>query len=53
MQPGTHGYQEIINFNEFIGYSVERETGKKTATSWGKIHYAKDGIHIVPTEPRL
>lgn len=52
-QAGTAGYQEIVDFKEFIGYSVEYETGKKTATSWGKIHYAKGGVHIVPTKPRL
>jgi hypothetical protein len=27
-------------------------TKEKTWTTWGKIHYAKDGIHIVPTKPR-
>ena len=47
-QPGLPGYQEIVNFGEFIGYSVNRETGKKAATTWGKIHYAKDSAHIVP-----
>lgn len=49
---GVAGYQEIVDFGEFIGYSVDRETGNKIATNWGKIHYAKDGVHIVPTEPR-
>jgi tetratricopeptide (TPR) repeat protein len=49
--PGTAGYQEIINFEEFIGYAV-KETGEKTATTWGKIHYAKNGVHIVPYQPR-
>ena len=52
-QVGTAGYKEIVNFKEFIGYVVDWETGEKIATSWGKIHYAKDGIHIVPTKPRL
>lgn len=46
------GYKELVNFNEFIGYAIDRETGKKIATTWGKIHYAQDGIHIVPTRPR-
>ena len=50
--PGTAGYQEIVNFQEFIGYEVNPTTGKKTATTWGKIHYAKDGVHVVPTKPR-
>jgi filamentous hemagglutinin len=47
--PGIPCYQEIVNFQEFIGYVVDRETGEKIATTWGKIHYAKDGVHIVPT----
>jgi hypothetical protein len=34
-----------------IGYAVDEATGESTATTWGKIHYAKDGVHIVPTEP--
>lgn len=40
-QAGTAGYQEIVDFKEFIGHSVHPDTGKKTATNWGKIHYAK------------
>lgn len=52
-QPGTAGYQELVNFGEFIGYDIERETGVRTATTWGKIHYAQDGVHIVPSKPRL
>ena len=50
--PGTSGYQEIVDFGEFIGYWVNPTTGEKNVTSWGKIHYAKDGVHIVPTKPR-
>jgi hypothetical protein len=50
--PGMPGYVEIINFGEFIGYAIERTTGEKVATTWGKIHYAKDGVHIIPTKPR-
>lgn len=52
IKPGVPGYQETVNFGEFIGYAVDRDTGKKIATTWGKIHYAKDGVHIVPTNPR-
>ena len=52
LPPGTSGYQEIVNFGEFIGYAIDRDTGEKIATSWGKIHYAKDGVHIVPRKPR-
>ena len=51
-QPGYSGYQEIIDFKEFIGYSIDRQTGEKIATNWGKIHYAENGTHIVPTKPR-
>lgn len=46
--PGAPGYKEIVDFKECIGYFVDRNTGKKIATSWGKIHYAKDGVHVVP-----
>lgn len=52
MKPGVPRYKEIVNFKEFIGYHVNQKTGVKTSTTWGKIHYAKDGIHIVPTFPK-
>ncbi len=45
------GYQELVNFEEHIGYAVQEGTGKRTATQWGVIHYAREGIHIVPTLP--
>ncbi|KPK32508.1 MAG: hypothetical protein AMS24_04010 [Chlamydiae bacterium SM23_39] len=44
-------YQEIINFEEFIGYSINRETGEKIKTSWGIIHQLKDKMHIIPAFP--
>jgi len=50
--PGTVGYKEIVNFNEFIGYAVDRTTGTKTPTTFGKIHYSKEGVHIVPYNPK-
>ncbi|NGX45816.1 MAG: hypothetical protein K940chlam2_00996 [Chlamydiae bacterium] len=50
--PGSCGYVEIVNFGEVIGYDIDLATKEKTWTTWGKIHYAKDGIHIVPTKPR-
>jgi len=50
--PGTSGYTEIVNFGEVIGYDIDLVTKEKTWTTWGKIHYGKDGIHIVPTKPR-
>jgi tetratricopeptide (TPR) repeat protein len=49
---GTAGYKEIVNFGEFIGYHVDQNTGQRIATTWGKIHYSKKGVHIVPTSPR-
>jgi filamentous hemagglutinin len=49
---GLPGYKEVVNFEEFIGYAVDSISGEKIATTWGKIHYAKDGVHIVPTAPR-
>ena len=41
----------MVDFGEFIGYDVNLDTKIKTPTSWGKIHYAKDGTHIVPKKP--
>ena len=49
---GEAGYIELVDFGEFIGYDVNETTKIKTPTTWGKIHYAKDGTHIVPTNPR-
>ena len=49
---GESGYKEVVNFHEFIGYTVSLETGEKISTTWGKIHYAKNGVHIVPTISR-
>jgi len=42
----------VVDFGEFIGYDVDQITKEKTATTWGKIHYSKQGTHIVPTKPR-
>lgn len=52
LPPGVPGYQEVVNCGECIGYVVNVDTGEKIATNWGKIHYAKDGVHIVPTKTR-
>lgn len=49
---GEPGYQEIINFERCIGYNICEKTGEKIATTWGKIHYSKNGAHIVPTRSR-
>jgi tetratricopeptide (TPR) repeat protein len=45
---GVAGYKEVVDFKQVIGYAVDRETKEKTATTLGKIHYAKNGAHIVP-----
>ena len=50
--PGTPGYKELVDFNEFIGYNVAEGTGIKTPTTWGTIHYSKSGAHIVPYLPK-
>jgi tetratricopeptide (TPR) repeat protein len=50
--PGKPGYKEIVNFGEVIGYDVHPRSGQMTPTTWGKIHYGKNGVHIVPTRPR-
>ena len=42
------GYKEKVNFGKIIGDCVNERTGIKTPTTWGKIHYSKDGVHIVP-----
>jgi tetratricopeptide (TPR) repeat protein len=51
-QPGTPGYKEIVDFEETIGYFVDKQTGQTFPTKWGSIDYAKDGVHIVPRRPR-
>jgi len=50
--PGTSGYKEVVNFEEKIGLVVDVVTGEQFETCWGKIHYAKDGVHIVPFKPK-
>jgi tetratricopeptide (TPR) repeat protein len=52
LHPGMPGAKEVVNFHEPIGYYYDLDTHKLIPTSWGKIHYAKDGVHIVPTKPR-
>ncbi|MCX6987177.1 MAG: polymorphic toxin type 50 domain-containing protein [Chlamydiae bacterium] len=41
-----------MDFGEFIGHAVVRESTEKIPRTWGKIHYAKDGVHIVPRKPQ-
>ena len=45
-------YQEIVDFEEVIGFYVSEIDGTQIPTTWGKIHYSKNGAHIVPTRPR-
>ncbi len=48
---GKAGYKEVVDFNEYIGYYVHEITGENILSKRGKIHYAKDGVHIVPALP--
>lgn len=50
--PGKSGYKEDIDFQELIGYAVDESNKVQTPTTWGRLHYAKDGVHIVPIRPR-
>ncbi len=50
--PGKPGYKEVVDFQEFIGYYVHPISKEKIPTNHGRIHYAKDGVHIVPEKPR-
>lgn len=38
----------IVDNNMIIGYAVNNNNGQKVTTSGFKIHYSKDGTHIVP-----
>lgn len=49
--PGQPGYKEVVDFEEFIGYYVDETTKAKLATTRGTIHYAQDGVHVVPARP--
>ncbi|MCE5318498.1 MAG: polymorphic toxin type 50 domain-containing protein [Parachlamydia sp.] len=49
--PGQNGYQEIVDFGEFIGMWRDKEKKMTLPTTRGKIHYSKNGAHIVPSEP--
>lgn len=40
---------EIFEHTSPIGFCVDKFTGEAVATNNGKIHYSKDGTHIVPT----
>jgi len=49
---GRPDYREKVNFNEFIGFHINKTTGVKTTTTWGEIRYTNNGgAHIIPTFP--
>lgn len=49
---GQWNQQETIVTNDkLVGVVFNNQTGKSAETSVFKIHYAKDGIHIVPDYP--
>jgi hypothetical protein len=48
-------YSQYYNSNiQLIDWAGQTsiKTKERFSTTWGKIHYAKDGVHIVPTKPR-
>ena len=52
-EPWETGYKEEVNFKQPIGIWKSRDGRESKETTWGRIHYAKDGsAHIVPIEPR-
>jgi len=48
---GLAGFKERVNFGYVIGKYVDRATGALVDTTNGIIHYAKTGVHIVPSAP--
>lgn len=48
---GIPGFKETVDFGEVIGNYVDPVTGTSTPTTKGILHYAKDGVHIVPARP--
>lgn len=41
--------KERVNFGRVIGMYIDGETAQET--TWGIIHYGKNGAHIVPSNP--
>lgn len=48
---GQPGYRERVDFGKVIGNYVDPNTGASVPTTKGVIHYAADGIHVVPARP--
>ncbi|MCI0381548.1 MAG: polymorphic toxin type 50 domain-containing protein [Chlamydiae bacterium] len=49
---GKPGYRERVDFQEIIGYFMDKDSKIELPTSKGIIHYSKKGAHIVPADPR-
>lgn len=43
--------ETIVTNDKLVGVVFNNQTGKSVATSVFKIHYGKDGVHIVPDYP--
>lgn len=41
-------HTEVVNSENFVGYTVDQFTGEETKTTAFTIHYSKTGTHIVP-----
>ena len=49
---GEWNFQEIIVTNDTpIGVVIDNRNGNSAVTSVFKIHYGKNGVHIVPDYP--
>lgn len=47
---GQPGSKERIDFGQNIG-NAKDQAGNSTPTTKGIVHYAKDGSHIIPSNP--
>lgn len=47
----AHVTREMVDFTEEVGIFINPVSGEKLRTTWGIIHHAKDGSHIVPAKP--
>lgn len=46
-----NNYKTRVEFDDVIGYYVNKETGEKFETTVGIVINSKDGVHIVPAKP--
>ncbi len=49
---GRWKHTETVSHDSIIGVDIDNRTGQKFDTDTFKIHYAKDGTHIVPKRKR-